>query len=106
LHHHDQNELLNRSIFSNGFNSGTPGTKTKNQTGSGLFHSIVKEQVLPGQLEGRADNRQFYAEALKSQAWIPKKSVEILRAELRENFAVITCIERGVCATRPPDLFL
>jgi len=24
-----------------------------NQTGSGLYHSIVKEQVLPGQLEGR-----------------------------------------------------
>jgi len=43
----------NRSIFSNGPCCGTPATETENQTGSGLFHSIVKEQVLPGQLEGR-----------------------------------------------------
>jgi hypothetical protein len=27
-----------------------------NQTGSGLIHSIVKEQVLPGQLEGLRTN--------------------------------------------------
>ena len=30
-----------------------PDQEPRNQTGSGLFHSIVKEQVLPGQLEGQ-----------------------------------------------------
>ena len=31
-----------------------------NQTGSGLYHPIVKEQVLPGQLEGVADEPRYY----------------------------------------------
>jgi len=32
-------------------------TTAENQTGSGLFHSIVKEQVIPGQLEGLRTNK-------------------------------------------------
>jgi hypothetical protein len=31
---------------------GTPEAIDQNQTGSGMYHPIVKEQVLPGQLEG------------------------------------------------------
>jgi hypothetical protein len=30
--------------------------KERNQTGSGLFHPIVKEQIIPGQLEGLQTN--------------------------------------------------
>ena len=33
------------------------GEGGSNQTGSGLYHPIVKEQVLPGQLEGTTDKR-------------------------------------------------
>jgi len=48
-----QSAEAERGLFSNGLRSSTPGTKAKNQTGSGLIHSIVKEQELPGQLEGQ-----------------------------------------------------
>jgi hypothetical protein len=34
-------------------------TTAANQTGSGLFHSIVKEQVIPGQLEGLRTNQHY-----------------------------------------------
>ncbi len=34
--------------------------RQRQKTGSGLIHSIVKEQVLPGQLEGTTDNHQVY----------------------------------------------
>jgi hypothetical protein len=38
-----------------------------------LIHSVVKEQVLPGQLEGTADNHQVYASAAESQAYAMNK---------------------------------
>ena len=64
---HDRNELLNRSVlrpcpFDGAGNSqiayrlGTPKAIDKNQTGSGLIHPIVKERVIPGQLEGLQTN--------------------------------------------------
>src|SRR6185437_98810 len=55
--------------ISNSAQFGTPESNAINQTGSGLFHSIVKEQVLPGQLEGTTDNPQVYALTKKSQAY-------------------------------------
>ena len=35
---------------------GTPETRDKNQTGSGMYHPIVKERELPGRLEGLQTN--------------------------------------------------
>ena len=42
-------------LISSNFRS-PPKWAARNQTGSGLFHSIVKEQVIPGQLEGLQTN--------------------------------------------------
>jgi hypothetical protein len=39
-----------------------------NQTGSGLFHSIVKEQNIPGQLEGLRTNANYSDWMLACQA--------------------------------------
>ena len=57
---------LNRSVFISTSNtkqkilklllSRYTRNKRQNQTGSGLFHPIVKEQVLPGQQEGLQTN--------------------------------------------------
>jgi len=43
--------------------------RTKNQTGSGLFHPIVKEQVIPGQLEGLQTNPNLIDSPLLCQAF-------------------------------------
>jgi len=54
--------LLHRSVYPTPYteaglysnsHSSACADEQANQTGSGLYHSIVKEQVLPGQLEGR-----------------------------------------------------
>jgi hypothetical protein len=42
----------------------------RNQTGSGLFHPIVKEQVLPGQLAGLKTNPDTTEACPNSQAII------------------------------------
>ena len=43
---------------------------SRNQTGSGLFHPIVKEQVLPGQLEGLQTDPHPITRFTPSQAQI------------------------------------
>ena len=43
----------------------------RNQTGSGMYHPIVKEQVIPGQLEGLQTNRHPIKSSLYCQALIP-----------------------------------
>ena len=65
----DRNELLNRLVISQiprpvpkvreGFGSISLfrcAEPQNSQTGSGMYHPIVKEQVLPGQLEGQQTN--------------------------------------------------
>jgi hypothetical protein len=56
----------------------------RNQTGSGMYHPIVKEQVNPGQLEGLQTNPDTIEPYLKCQAVIQllfgPKSVEIFAA--------------------------
>jgi hypothetical protein len=56
----------------------------RNQTGSGMYHPIVKEQVNPGQLEGLQTNPESTEACLMCQAVIQllfhAKSVEIFAA--------------------------
>src|SRR5271156_3332445 len=44
----------------------------RNQTGSGMYHPIVKEQVNPGQLEGLQTNPDTTEQVPKCQAVIQK----------------------------------
>ena len=76
----ERNELLNRLVCLKYPSPRKPGLGTISplrkaerqnyQTGSGMYHPIVKEQVLPGQLEGHPDKQLLYPTAPKSQ---PKK---------------------------------
>jgi hypothetical protein len=57
---------------------------SSNQTGSGMYHPIVKEQVLPGQLEGLQAIRNYsdvpfpcQAISANPQAGNPPRSVGI-----------------------------
>jgi len=63
----DRNELSNRLVVS------------QNQTGSGMYHPIVKEQVIPGQLEGHPDKRLLYPTASKSQPLFLSFSAGVIR---------------------------
>ena len=44
-----------------------------NQTGSGMFHQIVKEQVLPGQQEGVKTNADYIELRSQSQLKLKRK---------------------------------
>jgi hypothetical protein len=91
-HHHDRNELLNRSVSLKFPCPGTPETREKplppllrrssdsssavarrqqQKTGSGMYHPIVKEQVIPGQLEGLQTNRHPNKAPSHCQALMP-----------------------------------
>jgi hypothetical protein len=92
-HHHDRNELLNRSVSLKFPCPGTPETREKplppllrrssdsssaiarrqqQKTGSGMYHPIVKEQVIPGQLEGLQTNANYTDSPLLCQQHSPR----------------------------------
>jgi hypothetical protein len=50
-----------------------------NQTGSGMFHQIVKEQVLPGQQEGVQTNANYIEPRPQSQLKLKRKLSERIR---------------------------
>jgi hypothetical protein len=48
--------------------------QSSNQTGSGMYHPIVKEQVLPGQLEELQTNLHPTETQFQSQAQMKEES--------------------------------
>jgi len=44
-----------------------------------MYHPIVKEQVIPGQLEGHPDKRLLYPKASKSQPLFLSFSAGVIR---------------------------
>jgi len=61
-------------IFSNSFHPRKREQKA-NQTGSGLYHSIVKELVLPGRQEELRTNPNLTDAVAQSQAVLSKKEI-------------------------------
>src|SRR6202030_1557911 len=71
----------------------------RNQTGSGMYHPIVKEQVIPGQLEGLQTNRHSTDPPSKCQALIPVENSAtcgFLVTSLRHNFLTISYTDGAV----------
>ncbi len=78
-------------------------TKT-NQTGSGLFHSIVKEQVLPGQLEGLRTNPNLIDADPDCQGINSCRKCRRLWKSAGHKSLVVSRFSRPAAPTTAPDV--
>src|SRR5215469_13741999 len=112
----DENELLNRSVSQihltteaarrslppllprscGDSSAAAEKAATENQTGSGMYHPIVKEQVFPGQLEGLQTNVNYRDWMLLCQGEIPS-IFEIPCGKSRVRFAVVALTRAVFC---------